>query len=81
MLTSLSAYVQQEDLFIPTLTVREHLIFQALVRMHRYLNYHQRMVRVEEVIQEVCAYFIIICEKCGYKLTTPELPFTLFSKW
>ena len=28
-LGSLSAYVQQEDLFIGTLTVREHLIFQV----------------------------------------------------
>lgn len=28
-LASLSAYVQQDDLFIGTLTVREHLIFQA----------------------------------------------------
>ena len=28
-LTSVSAYVQQEDLFIPSLTVREHLVFQA----------------------------------------------------
>lgn len=53
MLTSISGYVQQEDLFIGTLTVREHLIFQALVRMHRHLTYRQRMDRVEEVIQEV----------------------------
>jgi ABC-type multidrug transport system ATPase subunit len=29
-LTALSAYVQQDDLFIGTLTVREHLIFQVL---------------------------------------------------
>jgi ABC-type lipoprotein export system ATPase subunit len=29
-LASLSAYVQQHDLFIGTLTVREHLIFQVL---------------------------------------------------
>ena len=28
-LASLSAYVQQDDLFIGTLTVREHLIFQV----------------------------------------------------
>ena len=30
VLASLSAYVQQDDLFIGTLTVREHLIFQVL---------------------------------------------------
>ena len=28
-LTAVSAYVQQDDLFIGTLTVKEHLIFQA----------------------------------------------------
>lgn len=32
-LTALSAYVQQQDLFIGTLTVKEHLIFQ--VRLSR----------------------------------------------
>ncbi len=53
MLTAVSAYVQQEDLFIGSLTVREHLIFQALVRMERHLTYKQRMARVENVIQEV----------------------------
>lgn len=29
-LTSVSGYVQQDDLFIPTLTVKEHLIFQVI---------------------------------------------------
>lgn len=28
-LTSISAYVQQDDLFIGTLTVKEHLVFQV----------------------------------------------------
>lgn len=51
--TSMSAYVQQDDLFIGTLTVREHLIFQALVKMDRDIPYHQRMQRVNEVISEV----------------------------
>ena len=52
-ITALSAYVQQEDLFIGTLTVREHLVFQAMVRMHQHIPYEQRMQRVEEVIIEV----------------------------
>ncbi|RZB77475.1 ABC transmembrane transporter white, partial [Asbolus verrucosus] len=52
-LTSQSAYVQQDDLFIGNLTVKEHLIFQALVRMDRNLSYKQRMQRVEEVISEL----------------------------
>ncbi|KDR20987.1 Protein white [Zootermopsis nevadensis] len=52
-LTSLSAYVQQDDLFVGTLTVREHLVFQALVRMDRNIPYRNRMSRVEEVISEL----------------------------
>lgn len=28
-ITSMSAYIQQEDIFVGTLTVREHLIFQV----------------------------------------------------
>nr|QEO19116.1 white [Limnogonus franciscanus] len=52
-LAALSAYVQQDDLFIGTLTVREHLIFQALVRMDRHIPYETRMCRVEEVISEL----------------------------
>ncbi|CAH0395501.1 unnamed protein product [Bemisia tabaci] len=52
-LSSLSAYVQQDDLFIGTLTVREHLVFQALVRMDPQIPYSQRMIRVEEVIKEL----------------------------
>jgi ABC-type multidrug transport system ATPase subunit len=30
-INSISAYVQQEDLFIGTLTVREHLTFQVIL--------------------------------------------------
>lgn len=52
-LATLSAYVQQDDLFIGTLTVREHLVFQALVRMDRAIPYHRRMARVDEVISEL----------------------------
>ncbi|CAG9585745.1 unnamed protein product [Danaus chrysippus] len=52
-MAALSAYVQQQDLFIGTLTVKEHLIFQALVRMDRHIPYAQRMRRVQEVISEL----------------------------
>jgi len=59
----MSAYVQQEDLFIASLTVREQLIFQALLRMDRKIPYDHRMKRVEEVISELglkkCADTII----------------------
>ncbi|KAF2888856.1 hypothetical protein ILUMI_17317, partial [Ignelater luminosus] len=52
-LSSKMAYVQQEDLFIGTLTVKEHLIFQALVRMDSHIPYKQRIERVEEVMAEL----------------------------
>ena len=52
-LTAVSAYVQQDDLFIGTLTVREHLIFQARVRMDRQIPYEQRLQRVDQVLHEV----------------------------
>ncbi|XP_062517681.1 protein white-like [Corticium candelabrum] len=48
-----SAYVQQEDLFVGTLTVKEHLIFHALLRLRRSYTTAQRVERVENVIQEL----------------------------
>ncbi|PVD37708.1 hypothetical protein C0Q70_00308 [Pomacea canaliculata] len=50
---NISAYVQQDDLFITTLTVRETLIFRALLRMDKSINKQARLRRVEEVIQEM----------------------------
>ena len=52
-LTSVSAYIQQDDLFIGSLTVREHLTFQACVRMDGNIPYNQRIERVETVAKEV----------------------------
>ncbi|RZB41074.1 scarlet, partial [Asbolus verrucosus] len=52
-LTSRLAYIQQDDMFIDNLTVKEHLIFQALVRMDREISYKERMQRVEEVMLEL----------------------------
>jgi len=49
-LTALSAYVQQSDLFIGTLTVREHLNFQAMVRMDSSFSQEQRKQKVNETI-------------------------------
>lgn len=60
---NISAYVQQDDLFIATMTVREHLTFRALLRMDKSLSKSRRLRRVEEVIQELgltkCAENII----------------------
>ncbi|XP_014230795.1 protein white [Trichogramma pretiosum] len=53
VLASQMAYVQQDDLFIGTLTVKEHLLFQALVRMDKEIPYQQRIRRVNEVISEL----------------------------
>nr|XP_012233125.1 PREDICTED: protein white isoform X1 [Linepithema humile] len=55
VLTSRMAYVQQDDLFIGTLTVTEHLMFQATVRMDRQISRSQRIKRVNEVIDEQLA--------------------------
>ncbi|XP_018015632.1 protein white isoform X2 [Hyalella azteca] len=52
-LTSQSAYVQQDDLFVGTLTVKEQLIFQARLRMDRNIPHEKRMERVREVMQEL----------------------------
>ncbi|XP_044753411.1 protein white-like isoform X3 [Coccinella septempunctata] len=48
-----SAYIQQDDMFIGWLTVREHLIFQALVRMDTSYTYEERVHRVDNVIGEL----------------------------
>ncbi|XP_067640277.1 protein white [Eurosta solidaginis] len=47
------AYVQQDDLFIGSLTAREHLIFQAMVRMPRHMTKKQKIQRVDQVIQDL----------------------------
>ncbi|XP_070548164.1 protein white-like [Ptychodera flava] len=52
-ITSDMAYVQQEDMFLSTLTVREHLQFQAMLRMDREITGKERHERVEEVIGEL----------------------------
>lgn len=53
LLTSRSAYVQQEDLFVGTLTVKEQLTFQANLRMDSGISTRDRKARVEEVMIEL----------------------------
>ncbi|CAL8086730.1 unnamed protein product [Orchesella dallaii] len=48
-----TAYIQQDDVFFGTLTPREHLKFQALLRMDRGISYKERMRKVDEVIAEM----------------------------
>ncbi|CAG2105895.1 unnamed protein product, partial [Medioppia subpectinata] len=52
-LTALSAYVQQNDLFIGALTVKEHLIFQSRVRMDQYLSEEIKEDRIQQVLQDL----------------------------
>ncbi|XP_062517800.1 protein white-like [Corticium candelabrum] len=59
----ISAYVQQEEFFIGTLTVKEHLTFQAMLRMgNRYTTAH-KLKRVNLVLREMglrkCAHTVI----------------------
>lgn len=61
-IASLSGYVQQDDLFIGSLTVKEHLIFQAMLRMDPKLNREERLNRVEEVMFDVTLMIIILNE-------------------
>lgn len=50
---NISAYVQQDDLFIATMTVKEHLTFRALLRMDKSVDKARRLRRVGEVINEL----------------------------
>ena len=52
-IASISGYVQQDDLFIGSLTVRENLTFQAMLRMEKKYSIEERYHRVEEVMQDV----------------------------
>ena len=66
MITELTAYVQQVDLFIPLLTVREHLVFQAMVRMDRNIPLNVRAARINQVMEEVS----VVVEAFTFLFTT-----------
>ncbi|UJR27397.1 hypothetical protein I4U23_008687 [Adineta vaga] len=46
-----SGYVQQEELFIPSMTTREHLHFHAMLRLNRDVSKQQRVGRVDELLE------------------------------
>jgi EPP (Eye Pigment Precursor) family transporter len=52
-MSSMSGYVQQEDVFIGTLTVKEHLWFQSQLKMDREVTDDIRAERVEDVMHEM----------------------------
>ncbi|KAG7386670.1 hypothetical protein PHYBOEH_008609 [Phytophthora boehmeriae] len=49
----LTSYVMQDDLFYQTITVKEHLVFQAKLRMGKTFTEKQYMQRVNEVMEEL----------------------------
>ncbi|RLN92145.1 hypothetical protein BBJ28_00019386 [Nothophytophthora sp. Chile5] len=49
----LASYVMQDDLFYQTITVKEHLVFQAKLRMGKTFTEEQYMKRVDEVMEEL----------------------------
>ncbi|KDO17219.1 hypothetical protein SPRG_17351 [Saprolegnia parasitica CBS 223.65] len=48
-----ASYVMQDDVFYETLTVKEHLLFQAELRMGKTFDAAQREARVNYVIEEL----------------------------
>jgi ABC-type multidrug transport system ATPase subunit len=49
----ISAYVQQHDLFIGTMTVQEHLNFMVKLRMGRNYTNEERNRRVRVVMKDL----------------------------
>lgn len=54
-ISMISGYVQQDDVFIANLRVREHLIFQAMLRMQK--TKAEKYKRVDEVLNDVKIFF------------------------
>ena len=52
-ISSIAGYVQQEDLFVGCLTVKEHLTFQAMLRMDKTASKLDKIARVQEVLHDV----------------------------
>ncbi|KDO27026.1 hypothetical protein SPRG_07739 [Saprolegnia parasitica CBS 223.65] len=52
-MNKLASYVLQDDIFYETLTVKEHLLFQAELRMGKTFDAAQREARVNYVIEEL----------------------------
>lgn len=48
-----SSYVKQDDMFYATITVREHLLFQARLRMGPHTTTEQHVERVDTVLEEL----------------------------
>lgn len=49
----LSGYVQQDDLFIGSLKVKEHLTFQAMLRMDKNISREDKLKRINKLLKDV----------------------------
>ena len=74
-IAAISGYVQQDDLFIATLKGKEHLWFQAMLRMDRRVSKETRLERVSDVIKEV-----IFKSFKHFQLIVTKLP-AILDKW
>ena len=52
-ISAVCGYVQQDDLFIGTLKVKEHMRFQAMLKLGDSLSPQEKNERVETMMQEV----------------------------
>ncbi|KAG0712294.1 Protein scarlet [Chionoecetes opilio] len=52
-MNALSGYVHQDDLFVPSITVVEHLTFMARLRMDVRTTNGERRARVQELLKEL----------------------------
>uniref|UniRef100_A0A2P2I4T6 Protein scarlet-like n=1 Tax=Hirondellea gigas TaxID=1518452 RepID=A0A2P2I4T6_9CRUS len=52
-MAALAGYVHQDDLFVGSLTVKEHLMFMARLRMDRNTSKAERVARVNELLREL----------------------------
>ncbi|RCN32157.1 hypothetical protein ANCCAN_22052 [Ancylostoma caninum] len=69
-----SAYVQQDDLFIAEMTVQEHLMFAARLRMPSTLSETKRKETVEDVITMVVAALKVLASKGKTVISTIHQP-------
>ncbi|KAK4320584.1 hypothetical protein Pmani_008588 [Petrolisthes manimaculis] len=53
IMTSLAGYVNQDDLFVGSLTIKEHLTFMSRLRMDRRRSSRQKAARVTELMKEL----------------------------
>ncbi|CAF4896713.1 unnamed protein product, partial [Rotaria sp. Silwood2] len=49
-ISGVSGFVQQEELFIGSLTVREHLRFHSMLRLGKEFTEDERINRIDEVL-------------------------------